>query len=752
MSTSTAELNRARERVLALARQIEDLSHPDTDENTYFPEFLKRLLSAVGAPAGVVWLKGANGSVNPRTEQGLAMTGYRENPQADQVNAGLLTEVFQTGQSSMYGGGERADKPTPTNHLYVLSPILKGRECIGVVEVFQRPDTDPRARPGYLQFIEQMCGYASRYVKLREEGTQEAPPADFWREFNRFSVDLQRSLHIKEVAATAANDGRQLIRADRISVAVFHGTQLRMQAVSGQETVNRKANAIRLLEKLASKVVPTHEPLMYVGKIDNLPPQIEQPLADYIQESGARCVIVIPLFASEALIQREPEKKTGKKPEVKRKVIGAYIVEQITESRPKPGMLDRLNLVSEHVATSLSNAMTHQNLFLLPLWRVLGTAVDSLRGRTLYKFLAAVVALVAITVALLVAQWDYRVEGKGRLMPVVKHEVFATEEGQVMEVHARGGEEVKKGAVLVVLRNEELSAKIKQVESELVEYRQSRATLQNQRNQIQSSADPDAQAQLAKVIGEIAAAEVRWEGARLRKEVLDAQVKNLKILAPSDGIVATFHVEQLLENRPVQRGEILLEVMDTTQAWRLELDVPDYRLGHIRRAQEELKKNPEVQAANAEIRKQNIEIRKENEEIRKANALIREENEEIRKENERLKKADPNAVELPLLDEKPEKEELEEKTDLDVEFVLATATETKHQALLDGISTRAVPSEQEGSVVEMHVKLNDKTKNELGELLHIGADVRAKINCGKKTLGYVLFGDVVEFIQNRLWF
>jgi hypothetical protein len=681
MSTSTAELNRARERVLALARQIEDLSHPDTDENTYFPEFLKRLLSAVGAPAGVVWMKAANGSVNPRIEQGLALTGYRDNAQADQVNAGLLTEVFQTGQSSMYGGGERADKPTPTNHLYVLSPILKGRECIGVVEVFQRPDTDPRARPGYLQFIEQMCGYASRYVKLREEGTQEAPPADFWREFNRFSVDLQRSLHIKEVAATAANDGRQLIRADRISVAVYHGNQLRMQAVSGQETVNRKANAIRLLEKLASKVVPTHEPLMYVGKIDNLPPQIEQPLADYIQESGARCVIVIPLFASEALIQREPDKKTGKKPEVKRKVIGAYIVEQITESRPKPGMLDRLNLVSEHVATSLSNSLTHQNLFLLPVWRALGMVVDSLRGRTLYKFLAAVAALVAITVALLIAQWDYRVEGKGRLMPVDKHEVFAREEGQVMEVLVRSGQTVEKDQLLVRLRNEELSAKIKQVESEILEYEQSRATLQNQRNQAQGSNEPDAQAQLAKIGGEIVAAEIRLAGAKVRKKILDEQSENLLILSPSAGVVATFHVEQLLENRPVQRGEMLLEVMDTTKAWRLELDVPDFRLGHIRKAQEKF-----------------------------------------------------------------------EKEDLDVEFVLATATETKHQGLLESISTRAVPSEQEGSVVEMNVKLDDETKKSLGDLLHIGADVRAKINCGKQILGYVLFGDVVEFIQNRLWF
>ena len=31
----------------------------------------------------------------------------------------------------------------------------------------------------------------------------------------------------------------------------------------------------------------------------------------------------------------------------------------------------------------------------------------------------------------------------------------------------------------------------------------------------------------------------------------------------------------------------------------------------------------------------------------------------------------------------------------------------------------------------------------------IGAEVRAKINCGPRSLGYVLFGDVVEFIRQR---
>lgn len=157
-----------RERILALARRIVDLSHRDTSEHVFFPEFLNCLLSAINAPAGMIWLKTVGGTLGVRTQQGLGSTGYHENDRADQTNASLLQEVQRTGTSQMFGAGELTDLPTPTPHLYVLTPLMLGTNCIGIVEVLYRPNIDPRARPGYLAFIEQMCGNAVRYLRLRE--------------------------------------------------------------------------------------------------------------------------------------------------------------------------------------------------------------------------------------------------------------------------------------------------------------------------------------------------------------------------------------------------------------------------------------------------------------------------------------------------------------------------------------------------------------------------------------------------------
>ena len=66
---------------------------------------------------------------------------------------------------------------------------------------------------------------------------------------------------------------------------------------------------------------------------------------------------------------------------------------------------------------------------------------------------------------------------------------------------------------------------------------------------------------------------------------------------------------------------------------------------------------------------------------------------------------------------------------------------------LDSISSRSVISETEGTVVPLYASLAEPAPPSP----RIGADVIAKIDCGRRSLGYVLFGDVIEFIRKRFW-
>jgi multidrug efflux pump subunit AcrA (membrane-fusion protein) len=677
-----ANLNQVRERVRQLAREIEELSGASVPEEVFYTEFLRRIVLAMGAQAGVIWLLEENRQIRLAYELNLEETKFLENPQAGQQNSPLLNEILSTGQCRLYGAGENPQFPPPTPHLHIMGPILRDKACIGVVQIFQRAEAPAPARAGYLQFVEQMCGHAARYLRLRQEAAADMSPQEFMKRFQEFTLDLSRNLELKEVASVAANDGRLLIKCDRASIAVQRGTKTEIMAISGQAQVNSRANLIRTLRTLTSRVIATKEPLMYTGSMESYPPQIEQPLADYVHESGARCVIIVPLFPPKQPREILKEEKSGKPeqaPEKAQKPLGALIVEQITDSRPRGGMMEKIKLVAEHAASAISNSLTHETLFLLPVWRTLGRAWEALRGRTLAKVLAGLAAFILVVVILIWMQWDYRVEAKGRLMPVVQREVFSTWDGRVVKVLVKSGDEVQAGQPVIELENEEMRTKLQAAENLYNEKRKQSVSLEASYSQmLRSATDRD---ELTKLSGQAKQAKVEEEGAKLQYELQKKMVDELIVRSPIDGKVATFDLDKLLLYRPTQRGEVLLQVMDTTQAWHMELEVPEHRLGHMLKAQ-------------------------------KLNGS-------------------PN---LPL------------------DFLLATDTSKTYKGTLESIATRANPAEEQQYVVEVRAKMSDDAVKKLRDQFQIGAEVRAKINCGKYSLFYVLFGDVIEFIQKRFWF
>ena len=83
-----------------------------------------------------------------------------------------------------------------------------------------------------------------------------------------------------------------------------------------------------------------------------------------------------------------------------------------------------------------------------------------------------------------------------------------------------------------------------------------------------------------------------------------------------------------------------------------------------------------------------------------------------------------------------------------VKFVLATNVEKTYPGSVSRQASRANPSSEAGtSVVEFFVDIEAEDIPATA----IGAEVTAKIDCGKRSLGYVLFGDVVEFVRRHLW-
>ena len=65
-------------------------------------------------------------------------------------------------------------------------------------------------------------------------------------------------------------------------------------------------------------------------------------------------------------------------------------------------------------------------------------------------------------------------------MPMVQREVFTNWEGEVVAIHVQSGQRVKKGELLVEIRNEDLKAQLLETENKLNELRLMRLTLNAQ--------------------------------------------------------------------------------------------------------------------------------------------------------------------------------------------------------------------------------------------------------------------------------
>lgn len=88
-----------------------------------------------------------------------------------------------------------------------------------------------------------------------------------------------------------------MFECDRVSLIVRRGRGFRLMAVSGVDTPNRRAELTRRLEKLCKAAAKVDEPLWFPSERNEHPTELEKLLGEYVDESHARSVGIVPLVA-----------------------------------------------------------------------------------------------------------------------------------------------------------------------------------------------------------------------------------------------------------------------------------------------------------------------------------------------------------------------------------------------------------------------------------------------------------------------
>ena len=681
----------ARQQIRALIGEIEQLSKSDAAEADFFLGLLERVIEAMGAVAGLVWLTGKEGRVEPIAHLKMQATGLSDNPEVQAAHSGLVQALLGSPsgllvppQAALTSPDGKPSGSNPSNLLVIGAPIDRGESRQGLIEIFHQPN-QPDVERGYLKFLQQVSAVAGGYLERRQIKTLDTQQSAL-EQVDQFSRALHESLNPIATAFVLANEARRIIGCDRVSVLVKRGRRLRLEAVSGQESIERRATAVRAIESLARVVAKARDPLWHPDANRELPPQIEEELEGYIDESHATAMAIIPLekprptpivkpggVDAVAVAKAEAPPKEAPDP------IGVLVVEWFASTSFEGGKRARVELVAEHGKVAIANAIEHTTMPLYLVTNLLSKSKVLTTARNLPKTVLALVAFVALCFALAFVRIDLRLEGKGTLEPVHRRDVFAEIEGIVeqLEPGLKHGSEVTEGELLATLRNTDLEVAITDVigrrassEEQLAATR--RALLEDkglssdERNRMAGRA-----AQLRREI----------ESLDTQLGLYEAKKKDLDVRSPIDGMIVTWQVRDRLLFRPVERGQVLMSVADKTGEWELEIHMPDDRLGHINRALVE---------AQAEGRK------------------------------------------------------------LEVDYIVATDPGTRHYGEVEEIHEQAEVRGEQGNTVLVQITI-DPTNHEKEEL-GAGATVTARVNCGPHAMGYVWLMDVMAFFQTQVFF
>ncbi len=567
-------LEQTKNQIRTLVGEIAELAESDIQPGDFYVEFLNRSVAAVAASGGALWLLDGKGGLKLQYQLEFRISGLMDGRVRTQPHDALLGCMIQAASPQIIPPGATVEglpnAGNPTSFTAIIAPLLVDKKVVGLVEILMDPTRKAASQKSTLRFVGDLCDLAGTYLKNRQM-RQMMSQQKLWNQLETFTHDIHASLHLKDTCFAVANDGKRLVGCDRLSVTLKVGGRTMVEAVSGQEVVEQRANLIRELTRLGKVVLRSNEDLVYTGNTEGFAPDIRDALEGYVDESGSKVVIVT--------ILHKPGTEAGKD----KVPFGVLVAEQIGDEVAPTDMHARCEVVSRHASTALWNSSEHDKT-ILPLLKAVGSPWRFFRGRTLAKIIAVLVALVGLVCVLAFVPWKLTIEGRGSLLPEARRKLYAASAGTIIKVPIDHGSMVKEGDLLAQLDSKELEKELTRLVAEENAARAQETYLHNQAEKAYKTRSDEE----STLRGQEQEAKIKGASARKQIEIVREQLTLLQIRSPQDGMITTWEPRKTLQGRPVDVGQELLEVAATEGEWVMEVDVPDDDMGPVLEAQSRL--------------------------------------------------------------------------------------------------------------------------------------------------------------------
>lgn len=476
-----------------------------------------------------------------------------------------------------------------------------------------------------------------------------------------FLREIHAASSFQQCAQTLVDLSSGLLCDGRVTVVVSDSDRLQVVAATGVRMVDRTADAVQHIETFAQFVVQGNHTGRWIETGDSNEAGNDAKQLSWFAMNGIRAVRI------EAMPLKSKDDAGARR---------VFVMIELFEGQSSPSE-NRVEFLMAQATLAIHSLPDAGSTRALAGW---------LRTTRQKSLLAAFLAALLLTFL----PANFEVEVSGQLFPVERYRVFAPDHGIVEDLAVNADEAVNPGEFLLRLQNAEqdlersrLLGEIESASSRLQAIRATRSSngsipgSQNNRSTDRSTDLSSEEQQL----------EQKLASLREEQQLVDQQWDSLSLHSPIAGVVYQRRLKERLESRPVQRGQLLMEIVNSNAAWQLELQMPESVVGYVR--------------SSADVR---------------------------------------HAAQSQSTGPAPEKSQVGHA----VRFWLNSYPSLSFQTNIDSLEQSAHINEQRLTCLATAPCRGLNTKQ-----LRPGQSVTARIDCGRRSLGFVLFREVIEYLQKK---
>lgn len=549
-----------------LLDQAEVLAREVNSPAEFYVQVLNELVSGFAAMSGRVWLIDSTEYQTQLSPRLLCQVG----PVPVESERIAYEKVF--GESLYKYDAETVEIGSQKVTVVAVPNDNEHLSSAALIEIVQRSEAPTEVYETTARLLEAVAGIAM-VLHMRLTTELKRSQAEFQSRLLGVAQRVAGDMRTGPTAYRIVNETCQLLEADRISLFDVGGRTPRLLATSQVEKVDQRSKTVTDLSQFVRLVA--HQEKAHAWSADktsepdvSFPEEYLDRLDRYADENHIRSIMLAPMFAPCAVSQEASDEKLAK--------LQGVLVAESFQANAEATTLDELVITAQVCSPALDAARKTP----------LASLQSKLRWWVKPSRLLVSVFILSLLASSLLAAWIVQVEHtvtlRGHVIPVSQAELYAPADSQVVGVNIIGGQRVSKGDILIQLQDSYSLLELQRLEGELL-------SLEGQLEAIAASRlsldrKVTSMDEMLRLTSEQERLALEVNSTKAMIELVETERSLLTIRSPLEGIVSTWQVEQLLENRPVQRGQQLLSVVELEAGWKIELETPDDRLGILREA------------------------------------------------------------------------------------------------------------------------------------------------------------------------